>query len=76
MHSVCFAHAMVDYQVAAGDTLLGLYEKERLGLLQYADDEFKEESYWETLDADLRYWTRSLRPVQVYIRCALVELTH
>lgn len=52
--------------VAAGDTLLGLYEKERLGLLQYADDESKEERYWETLDADLRYWTRSLRPVQWY----------
>ncbi|CAD6272057.1 unnamed protein product [Miscanthus lutarioriparius] len=52
--------------VAAGDTLLGLYEKERLGLSQYADEEFKEESYWETLDADLRYWTRSLRPVQWY----------
>ncbi|XP_039838217.1 DAR GTPase 3, chloroplastic-like isoform X2 [Panicum virgatum] len=49
----------------AGDTLLGLYEKERLGLSQYAD-ESEEETYWETLDADLRYWTRSLRPVQWY----------
>ena len=53
--------------------MLGLYEEERLGLPQYAGEESDEETYWETLDADLRYWTRSLRLVQVYIRCALVE---
>ncbi|CAN6332967.1 unnamed protein product [Urochloa humidicola] len=52
--------------MVASDTLLGLYEKERLGLSQYADEEFDEGRYWETLDADLCYWTRSLRPVQWY----------
>uniref|UniRef100_M8C0U5 Ribosome biogenesis GTPase A n=1 Tax=Aegilops tauschii TaxID=37682 RepID=M8C0U5_AEGTA len=49
-----------------GDTLLGLYEKERLGLSRYADEESREDVFWETLDADLQYWTRSLRPVQWY----------
>ncbi|CAM8890328.1 unnamed protein product [Rhodiola kirilowii] len=29
-------------------------------------DQFHEESGWTDLDADLRYWTRSLRPVQWY----------
>ncbi|XP_024314938.1 DAR GTPase 3, chloroplastic isoform X2 [Brachypodium distachyon] len=45
---------------------LGLYERERLGLSRYADEESKEDIFWETLDADLQYWTRSLRPVQWY----------
>uniref|UniRef100_A0ACD5U1F8 Uncharacterized protein n=1 Tax=Avena sativa TaxID=4498 RepID=A0ACD5U1F8_AVESA len=49
-----------------GDTLLGLYEKERLGLSRYADEESNEDMFWETLDADLQYWTRGLRPVQWY----------
>jgi hypothetical protein len=44
-----------------------LYEKERLGLSRYADEESNEDMFWETLDADLQYWTRGLRPVQVYI---------
>ncbi|KAL5202677.1 hypothetical protein ABZP36_013629 [Zizania latifolia] len=52
----------------AGDTLLGVYEKERLGHSHspYADEESNKAMYWENLDADLRYWTRSLRPVQWY----------
>ncbi|KAF0928252.1 hypothetical protein E2562_038989 [Oryza meyeriana var. granulata] len=50
----------------AGDTLLGLYDKERLGHSLYANEESSREMFWENLDADLRYWTRSLRPVQWY----------
>ncbi|XP_006654441.2 DAR GTPase 3, chloroplastic [Oryza brachyantha] len=50
----------------AGDTLLGLYEQERLGRSLYDNEGSNKEMYWENLDADLRYWTRSLRPVQWY----------
>ncbi|CAM0955386.1 unnamed protein product [Alopecurus aequalis] len=49
-----------------GETLLGLYERERLGLSRYADEESKEDMFWDTLDADLQYWSRGLRPVQWY----------
>uniref|UniRef100_A0A0D3G800 G domain-containing protein n=1 Tax=Oryza barthii TaxID=65489 RepID=A0A0D3G800_9ORYZ len=50
----------------SGDTLLGLYEKERLSHSLYANEDYDKEMFWENLDADLRYWTRSLRPVQWY----------
>ncbi|XP_062179727.1 DAR GTPase 3, chloroplastic-like [Phragmites australis] len=58
--------AASESSMVAGGTLLGLYEKERLSFSQYADEESNEERYWEILDADLRHWTRSLRPVQWY----------
>nr|XP_015639855.1 DAR GTPase 3, chloroplastic isoform X2 [Oryza sativa Japonica Group] len=50
----------------SGDTLLGLYEKERLSHSLYANEDYDKEMFWDNLDADLRYWTRSLRPVQWY----------
>ncbi|XP_072950473.1 DAR GTPase 3, chloroplastic isoform X2 [Typha angustifolia] len=50
----------------SGGTLLGWSEKEKTNLPIYARKGFQEESDWENLDADLRYWTRPLRPVQWY----------
>lgn len=38
---------------------------DRISISKIADEALQEESFWGNLDADLQYWTRPLRPIQV-----------
>ncbi|XP_008783383.2 DAR GTPase 3, chloroplastic isoform X3 [Phoenix dactylifera] len=50
----------------AGGTSLHWPQKEKINLSKYVNESFHEEGDWESLDADVYHWTRSLRPVQWY----------
>lgn len=69
----CALRSWYIYSQIAGGTTLTWSQKEKINLANDSREGLWEECDWQNLDADLHYWTRPLRPVQVQIRCAFAE---
>ncbi|KAH7671141.1 GTP-binding protein ribosome biogenesis protein [Dioscorea alata] len=51
--------------IIAGPTV-SWYQKDKTSVSDYVIEGLQEETNWARLDADLHYWTKTLRPVQWY----------